>query len=259
MNNSDLLESFNNLGYAKIDAFFSKDDLQKIETEYQIFVKNEAPNLRGKDINYVDKEKTIINSIHKLALHPGQYFFELLHSARMKNLAEIFLSGEARPRRAEMFAKPADKGLKSPIHQDNFYWCLSPFEVGTALTLWVALDHCSEENGGLSYLIGSHKKGILEHVNSYAPGSSQTIKDRESLSEYRVVTPVLNPGDILIHDAHTAHFSSDNLSGRSRRGMTLQYQSAKAILDKDMYTHYQAELNRQVELREKININSKAD
>lgn len=241
--------AYEDAGFVKIENFFSRSEVKNIISEYNSFLKNEAPLLKGKDINYADHDKNIVNSIHKLAIREGQFFWDLLYSEKMIKFATIFLNGNAIPRRAEMFAKPAEKGLKSPLHQDNFYWCLKPFSLGTALTIWTALDFCSEENGGITYLEGSHKIGVVNHVNSYAPGSSQTIDDPNIINEYKVVTPVLKPGDILIHDSHTIHCSADNISGKSRRGMTLQYQSETSVIDEKMQNHYETELQKQVEAR----------
>lgn len=241
--------NFFNLGYTKVEGFFSKLEIKDILYQYKIFLKDEAPKLSGKDINYSDKSAGIVNSIHKLALREGQFFWDMLHSKKMKDLAELFLLGKAIPRRAEMFAKPEKIGMRSPMHQDNFYWCLRPFDVGNAITIWIALDECNKENGGLTYLEKTHTLGIINHVNSYAPGSSQTIDDKSFLDKYKAVTPELNPGDLLVHDSHTIHFSEDNKSGKSRRGLTFQYQSANAKVDELMVKYYETELEKQVLLR----------
>jgi phytanoyl-CoA hydroxylase len=240
---------FNEFGYAKIEGFFSKIEIKNILYEYEIFLKEEAPKLRDKDINYSDKSAGIVNSVHKLAIREGQFFWDILHSKKMRELAEIFLLDRAIPRSAEMFTKPAKIGMKSPLHQDNFYWCLRPFVVGNAITIWIALDECDKSNGGLTYLEKTHILGIINHVNSYAPGSSQTIDDKSYLNNYKSVTPELQPGDLLVHDSHTIHYSEDNKSGNSRRGLTLQYQSENAQIDPKMKQHYESELEKQVAKR----------
>lgn len=240
---------FYKLGFTKVNKFFSDIQVENILKEYDIFLKDEAPLLTGKDINYSDKSAGIINSIHKLALKKGQFFWDLLHSKEMKQFAEIFLSGEAIPRKAEMFAKPAGVGLKSPLHQDNFYWCLRPFEVGNAVTIWIALDETDKSNGGVTYLEKTHTLGIVQHINSNAPGSSQTIGDESYLERYKTATPKLLPGDLVVHDSHIMHFSEANYSGKPRRGLTLQYQSKNAVIDTKMLEHYEFELKNQLRQR----------
>lgn len=248
----NLKRDFYDLGWCKVDNLFGNQELVRIEAEYANFVECEAPKLTGKDINYADKNNRIINSIHKLATEPGQYFWELLHSDYFLKLASLFLIDTATPRKAEMFAKPASIGMRSPIHQDNYYWCLKPYSIGTGLTMWIALDNCDSQNGGLTYLNASHRVGILAHESSFAPGSSQTIKNSaELMNNYNIVTPKLSPGDALIHDAHVVHFSEANVSGKSRRGMTFQYQSKSSTVDHEQLNIYEESLRKQLKDRNK--------
>jgi ectoine hydroxylase-related dioxygenase (phytanoyl-CoA dioxygenase family) len=131
-------------------------------------------------------------------------------------------------------------GLPSPWHQDNAYWCLEP---ASGLTIWIALDAADAENGGVNYLRGSHRLGLLPHQPSYAPGSSQTIM---SLPALDCVTPALAPGDALVHHCLTIHGSSANRSGRARRGVTLQYQGASAQVNQEKLQQYESALEVQV-------------
>lgn len=236
-------------GFAVVRGFLSHAEVAEVLAEFENFLKTEAPSLKGREINFVDPEKKIVNSVHKLAGTPGSFFHKFLHSQRVLDFASQFLKGPGKPRGAEMFAKPAGKGMPSPIHQDNFYWCLQPCDAHTALTIWVALDPVSTENGGVTYLPGTHKIGILEHTDSNAPGSSQMVKDQTILAQYAHITPTLEPGDALVHDAMTLHYSAANKSGINRRGMTLQIQHANATIDPAMQKHYEARLASQIAAR----------
>ena len=146
---------------------------------------------------------------------------------------------------AELFAKPAKVGLKSPPHQDNFYWCLND---ANGLTVWIALDKSSRHNGGVYYYSGSHKK-LLQHVNSFAPGSSQKVKNLNSLRNFKIITPSLKPGDCLIHHSLVVHGSAVNESERSRIGLTIRYKSKKSKIDKKMKSHYEKQLVKQIDSR----------
>lgn len=246
-----LVDAFYRDGFTKIPKLISPEKVAEVLAAYTEFVKNDAPNLKGRDINYADKDAGIINSVHALHYRPDTYFSKLLNSDEMKSVAAAFLEEPAIGRAAEMFAKPAAKGMPSPPHQDNYYWCLKPVQPGTALTLWVALDYCGKENGGVSYLRGSHQIGVIDHEDSFAPGSSQTITNRDRyLGEFETVCLDLEPGDVLVHDSMTVHFSAANTAARSRRGMTLQYQAFSAQTDEDMKRHYETQLMRQVKQRE---------
>jgi ectoine hydroxylase-related dioxygenase (phytanoyl-CoA dioxygenase family) len=134
------------------------------------------------------------------------------------------------------------------MHQDNFYWCL---DNANGLTVWIALDKCDESNGGLSYYKGSHKLGTLDHKDSFAPGSSQTIRDYDLLYKMdkdRVLVH-LEPGDCLIHHSNTIHGSAANTSERARRGVTMQFKGKHAGYDAKMKAHYEARLAEQIRMR----------
>ena len=241
------LKAYDDNGFSILKSFFDESEVKKIKEEIQNYIDDVVPTLTGRDINYVDGE---INSIH--ALHKSDnYFHVIANSEKVRTAAGIFLNATPELRGAELFAKPAKKGLSSPMHQDNFYWCVKG---ANALTMWVALDDCNFDNGGLTYYSGSHKFGVVEHVDSFAPGSSQKIKDdilRDSTGDCVVVTPDVKAGDVLVHHSLTFHGSDANLSERSRRGFTMQFKDKQSVYDAEMKSHYESRLNMQVAAREK--------
>lgn len=245
------LAEYNENGFCRIESFFTSAEIQNFETELKKFVELYAKQLKWDEINYT-KDGTL-NSIHRLAgigAIPDTYFSALINSPRMTNLAKLFLNDDADPRRMELFAKPAKVGMKSPWHQDNYYWCI---DNANAITIWAALDFCGPENGGVEYIKGSHKWGLVDHTDSFAPGSSQTVADKDLLEKNKnnVVCLKLKPGDLMIHHSLTIHGSQDNLSDKARRGLTFQYKGIHANYDKEMQKHYQDRLNYQVGLRQK--------
>jgi ectoine hydroxylase-related dioxygenase (phytanoyl-CoA dioxygenase family) len=166
----------------------------------------------------------------------------------MNELASAFIGEDSIPRACEYFAKPAKVGLPSPTHQDNAYWCVN---TANALTIWIALDHASQENGAVGYYPCSHKLGLLRHKPSFAPGSSQMVADEElveRLQSERVV-PTLEPGDILVHHCLTVHDSGPNRTSQPRRGLTLQYRAKSSEYDKKMIALYEDNLAEQIRIR----------
>ena len=70
----------------------------------------------------------------------------------------------------ESFNKPARVGSPVPPHQDNAYFCQEPADV---LTVWIALDPATQENGAVEYFLGSHHE-LWPHKPS---GSKETRWD----------------------------------------------------------------------------------
>jgi ectoine hydroxylase-related dioxygenase (phytanoyl-CoA dioxygenase family) len=169
----------------------------------------------------------------------------------MMRFVEPFLQDTPEPRGSELFAKPAFTGLPSPAHQDNYLFCIIG---GNALTVWVALDPASEENGGVFYFDGSHLSGLVEHKKSFAPGTSQMVDEDTDLSKWQRVTPVLERGDVLVHHSETIHGSNSNPSPQRRRGWTMQYKAQSASYDEFKKLQYERELDEQLASRGKLDI-----
>ena len=251
MNSEQLKKEYDDRGFVVVKNFFSPEEVRRVEDELNRFVETHSQGLKRDEINY--SKPGVINSIHRLAGYDSNtetYFGTLLNGDKVGNLAAIFLADKADPRRAEFFGKPAKVGLKSPWHQDNFYWGVAD---ANALTIWLALDHCDESNGGITYIEGSHKLGVVDHTDSFAPGSSQMVKEGKYTNGEMgaVICPTLEPGDVVIHHSLTIHGSADNTSERSRRGITFQYKGVNSNYDEEMIKHYRSRLNIQVDMREK--------
>ena len=80
----------------------------------------------------------------------------------------------------QLFMKPPRFGSEKPYHQDNFYFRCTPG--GHVITAWIALDDVDEENGCLRYISGSHKKGIIDHVE--VPGQPYNLAPRDDLIDW---------------------------------------------------------------------------
>ena len=236
------IEEFSENGFTILRNFLTKNKIKEINKDLKIFIKKNTKMFISREINLVKKNK--INSLHNLK--------NFIHAKNLKKdddlkfIAEKLLDEKVEDMGSELFAKPAKHGLKSPVHQDNFYWCLKK---GKALTVWIALDDASKKNGGIFYYIGSHKNRVYQHKPSYAPGSSQTIKNLKTLKRYKVFYPKLKSGDCLIHHSMVIHGSNDNKSNKDRKGLTVRF---KAKSDKKLkYKHldYLKQLRAQIKRR----------
>ena len=238
---SDQIEHYRQHGWVKIPGLFTPDEVAEATQRVEAFIQGGAQELQGRHINRVEGE---INSIHRL--QDDRWIDQVLHSEEMLVFARQFLDDDAEPRKCELFAKPALVGLPSPAHQDNFLFCIVG---GNAITVWVALDPAGDDNGALYYYDGSHSSGVLPHVKSFAPGTSQRLSDDVDLSEFERVVPKLERGDALVHHSEIIHGSEANTSPQSRRGWTLQYKGRSSQYDEVRIAQYEADLAEQLAAR----------
>ena len=239
-----LKREYEKKGFVVYKNLISKSNLHEMNKILGVFKKKyKAKN--SKNINMTNKK---INSIHNM--EDLIWIKKLRKDKTIIEIIKTLIKERAKNFGSEFFAKPARHGLKSPVHQDNFYWSLSPLNKNKGLTIWISLNKSDKRNGGVFYFKGSHKIGLLNHVPSHAPGSSQTVKNLKMLKRFRKVYPKLNPGDCLIHNTMVAHGSEPNKSNSPRKGITLRYVPKKSKFNKSHKNKYLQSLKKQIYLRE---------
>lgn len=244
-----LKQEYKTNGFCLAKAFFDSNEIDDLDRKLKNFLDKKSQYLRGKDINRTKNNQ--VNTMHDIDKHEN-YFKEFSHKKKILELANFLLESEVEFRKCEMFAKPAKVGMASPLHQDNYLWAIKN---NNGLTFWVALDYCDRTNGGLTYIPASHTKGLLEHEDSFAPGTSQKIKKsilEKEFDDINGVTPTVERGDVLIHHCLTVHGSNINSSSKNRRGFTIQFKDKNSAYDEDLLKHYQERLKAQLILRNQI-------
>ena len=233
-------EKYQNNGVIRINKVFSKSEITNLKRKIDLYIKRKAKILRDKEINFVKNE---VNSIH---LFKDIFFKKFSNQDKILELGKFFLKAKPKVKHFEYFAKPKKIGLPSPMHQDNYYWNLTN---PNSFTIWIAIDKATKKNGAVEYLLGSHKR-LYPHTASFAPGSSQKVKEIEKLrTKFKVKIFSLNPGDCLIHHSQIVHGSKKNLSNKSRKGFTVQVMTNSSKVDKVKFQKYQKSLKKQIELR----------
>ncbi len=239
-----LKREYEKKGFVVYKNLISKSNLHEMNKSLGVFTKKYKAKTR-KNMNLTNKK---INSIHNM--EDWIWIKKLRKNKTIIEIIKTLIKERAKNFGSEFFAKPARHGLKSPVHQDNFYWSLSPLNKNKGLTIWISLNKSDKRNGGVFYFKGSHKIGLLNHVPSHAPGSSQTVKNLKMLKRFRKVYPKLNPGDCLIHNTMVAHGSEPNKSNSPRKGITLRYVPKKSKFNKSHKNKYLQSLKKQIYLRE---------
>ena len=243
INLDNIFKTYQQKGFVVIKNFLKKKKINEIYKNLEKIENNlKKLRIRKRDLNLVNGK---INSMHGLTKY-NNYFKNFSKNRDILKVCGKLLASEPEFREAEYFAKPAKQGLESPMHQDNFYWNVIG---GNALTMWFALEKSTKKNGGVKYIPKTHKLGVVSHVPSYAPGSSQKVSNRIIRKYNKYIIPKLNPGDVLIHHSEVIHGSGSNKSNKSRRGLTLQFKDKFSKYDYVAIKKYEKNLNKQIKKR----------
>jgi ectoine hydroxylase-related dioxygenase (phytanoyl-CoA dioxygenase family) len=120
--------------------------------------------------------------------------------------------------------KSAEYGSPVEWHQD---WAFYPHTNDDLCAMGVMLDDCTEENGPLLCIPGSHLGPVLDHhANGAVVGAIDPAASGIDFS--RAVACSGRAGSISVHHVRTLHGSALNRSARPRRLLLLQYAAADA-------------------------------
>lgn len=141
----------------------------------------------------------------------------------------------------KMTMKEPRRGGAWEWHQDFGYWyqnkCLAP----DMLSIWIALDPSTQQNGCLQVLAGSQSLGRLEHARV----NDQTVVDDEYLraasERFDLRYVEMQPGDALVFHCNLLHRSDANPSDQPRWGYIASYNTVanRPFRDVRDYGRYQ--------------------
>jgi phytanoyl-CoA hydroxylase len=149
------------------------------------------------------------------------FWVRLVSDDRLLDVAEQFVGPNIALFASHYIAKPPFDGQPVLWHQDGSYWPLEPMDV---VTLWLAIDESTPENGCLRVIPGTHRMS-LQPMRSRTDVANvlESEIDPDLVDESQAVDVVLAPGDVSIHDANLIHGSRANTSPTWRRGLTIRY------------------------------------
>jgi ectoine hydroxylase-related dioxygenase (phytanoyl-CoA dioxygenase family) len=115
-----------------------------------------------------------------------------------------------------IFKPPGMQGYKA--HQDYAYWQWLPAAPDSLLTVLVALDAATAENGAVEFFPGHHRALLT------APGAPDDVDEWALYGPGEVLAT--SPGDVVIFHSLTPHRSGDNNTPSMRRQLYLSYNGA---------------------------------
>lgn len=131
------------------------------------------------------------------------------------------------------FLKPRRIGSHVGFHQDQALWD-RPHP--GAVTIWVALEDSTAENGALEGFPGSHERGEIQHVECERhPWHPVIDVDSAGLGEPRLLA--VEAGGSVAWHPYFVHGSGPNRSEHDRRGMVMVFASEAdgPVIEPDRY------------------------
>jgi len=233
VNRKPLVDDYERDGVVRVRQFFSPEETAAVRERIARYIDDRLGSLPEQDY-VLEPDGASVRNLWRMEKH-DPFFDELAHRPEIVGLVGPLVHGDPVLMGVESFNKPAHVGSPVPPHQDNAYFCWAPPD---ALTVWIALDAATHENGPIYYIRGSHRGGLLPHGASGVSGNSMGLKAPPKCDDPFI--GLLEAGDALIHHAETIHYSAANASDQPRLGLLLVYRGAHCVKNPDLVNAYPA-------------------
>lgn len=117
---------------------------------------------------------------------------------------------------------PNEEKFRAAWHQDY----PSQLRSEDGIVFWSPLVSITREMGPVELCPQSHREGLvpMNEVDSSNGAYALRLQDEQQrISKYKTISPLLEPGDLLLIDYKTIHRSGSNVSNRSRWSMQMRY------------------------------------
>jgi len=208
------VHSFNEEGYLIYrQPVFEEGKFQRLRTVFERILKEQTQ--AGIRPEALDKPHYIYPEL-----------FEWILSDEIMDLVEPILGPDMLFFASHFICKPKGDGKRVPWHEDSAYWknLISPME---AVTVWLAIDSSTKENGCMYVIPRSHetgKKGFSDYegvdvTKSVFPTEIVKPQQRDELA----VPIKLQANQCSLHDSKMIHGSPPNTSDKRRCGFTMRF------------------------------------
>lgn len=211
---------FEEQGFLKVDALFSTDEAAAFKQEARRILDAEQ-QARAAAARETSPGSVASDGVFVGLAARSDLFRQVAREPRLLNVLETILGPDIEFLSDKVVFKTTDVDYGSPWHQDWPYW-----KGAHKISVWIALDPATPENGCLKMLPGSHRQAA-RHDGAAPQGEGFTLRLRpEAVAEDRAVFVPAAPGDAIFFHDQILHASFPNRSGRDRWALISTYRSA---------------------------------
>jgi hypothetical protein len=197
------------------DQLFSSAELDELENIYNE-LRTVQPGRRG------DEFDTPHFSEARL--------FKFLLAPQVLDLVECIVGPDITLFSSHFIGKDPRVGRATPWHEDSSYWQNRLDRYDKIVTVWLALDDSTRENGCMQVIPGSHLHGGSSRYRPVDKEANTFHAEIEDLDLSQAVAFELTRGQCSLHDGRIVHGADANTSDRRRLGYTMRYLSAELHL-----------------------------
>lgn len=202
----DAVEAFERDGYVIFRGVIDEQLINEVN-DHVGWLQTRHPDVRPEQLGHV-------------FLRDDPFWVRLVSDPRLLEIASLFVGLDLALFASHYISKPPYSGQPVLWHQDAAFWPLDPMRV---VTLWLAVDHSTPQNGCVRVVPGSHRGPIAEMRDNETVESVLGKEIAAEVDEAQAVDMVLAPGDVEVHHPNIVHGSNANTSPNRRCGLTIRY------------------------------------
>ncbi|MEQ7127051.1 phytanoyl-CoA dioxygenase family protein [Actinopolymorpha sp. B11F2] len=202
----EIIQRYDETGYAIFRKVIDADLINEVHAHVD-WLQARNPELRPENLGHV-------------LMRDDPFWVRLIADDRLLDIAQMFIGPDIALFASHYICKPAYSGQPVLWHQDGAFWPLEPMQV---VTLWLAADPSTPENGCVRLVPGTHKLDVAGMRDNTEVESVLGKEIAVDIDEDAAVDVILEPGDVEVHHPHIVHGSNANTSPHRRCGLTIRY------------------------------------
>ena len=160
--------------------------------------------------------------------HPGDDIYGAISRCeRLVGASERILDDEVYHYHSKMILKEAREGGAWEWHQDYGYWYQNGLLYPDLVSVSIAIDPATQQNGCLQLLRGSHQMGRIDHGKYDNRISADPDRTGEAVKRLELVYAEMSSGDALFFHANTLHRSDANTTDLPRLSLICCYNARR--------------------------------
>lgn len=203
------LEQYSQEGYTICRELLSMSELDEMTVYVDRYVEEQVR--QGKRPEHLDKPHYYDENLLKVC-----------SNSTILDAVEQFIGPNIVLFASHIICKAKGDGLAVPWHQDGIFWPLEPMEV---ITVWLAIDDSTIENGCMCVIPNTHNLGPIEHIEVEHPETKvlHLTLPSECVDESKSVPCEIPRGGCSFHAPYLIHGSTPNTSQKRRCGYTMRF------------------------------------
>jgi ectoine hydroxylase-related dioxygenase (phytanoyl-CoA dioxygenase family) len=222
-------QNFNRDGYVMVRSLFDKEEIGLLKKSAVEDRELDKHSFGRKDGEGGTVRLTLWN-------HPGDNIYGMFARChRVVDSVETLLDGEVYHYHSKMILKDPEIGGAWTWHQDYGYWYQNGVLFPDLISVFIAVDRATRENGCLQVIKGSHNMGRVNHILTGDQAGADMERVNEALKRLDLVYCEMEPGDALFFHSNLLHRSDQNKSKNPRWSLICCYNAARNDPYKDSH------------------------